>query len=85
MDPYRRTPPLSPEGAGEAEEARPPAGTAERGALAERVRRMAEIDAQRDTIQLDLTPSPDHEDFLAARAAGFRSMRRSLAERRKRP
>lgn len=86
MDPYRRTSPLSPEGSGGVEEemAQPPADTPERSALAERGRRMAEISAKRDTIQLDPTPPPDHEDFLAARAAGFRSMRRNLAQRRKR-
>jgi hypothetical protein len=44
MDPYRRTPPLSPEGSREVEEemARPPADTPERRALSERVRVRAE-------------------------------------------
>lgn len=47
-------------------------------------RRMAELQAQRETITLDPTPPPDHAEFLAARAAGFRSMRRNHAEWRKR-
>jgi hypothetical protein len=86
MEPYRRIPPLSPEGVEEilAESASPPADTPERRATVERMRRMAEVHARRDAVELDPTPPSDHEDFLAARAAGFRSMRRSLANRRRR-
>jgi hypothetical protein len=85
MDPYRRTPPLSPEGSREVEEemARPPADTPERRALFERVRMMAEGHRRSAATEQDSTPPPDHEGFVEVRSIGLRAMRQKLADRRK--
>jgi hypothetical protein len=53
MDPYRRTPPLSPEGVAEiiAEMESPPADTPERRATFERMRKMEEVHRRSAALQ----------------------------------